>query len=453
MTIISKALGLLVLALAPLLVTASKTLSLEEDRRAVIPLLNMGMATGANLVLKFDNIHIIPEPTKFVGVFMLKGDQMDIGLVESDDCPVDWHFLKNRTDLVDFRNVTEGSSYTHTVADFEAGYWSAFLVNCDQWSSLDPSMMTGPALSIDLLHTAINPPNSLLSAGMLFSPRIYLFSFVAYSLLMAAYSRMLRNTDAQVYTLHKLMLASIGMIIIDKAFHGIQAYYLSTGYEAKGWAVAMYASTFIKSTVLMSIFALIASGWSFVRPILPEGERKMVLWVIPIQVLSNLARVMVDAMEIGSSNWDTWDLVFIFLDFVSFVIILTAIMRTHKHLQLSLETDGKAAATLRKVRMWGALYTGTIVYMYATRVVIQIVSAGLPYTHEWVSLAMSEVASVVFYSFIGWRFRPVAANPYMELEFGEDDEEPKDEEEAAGVTPARFELGDDDMEMEDRHRS
>lgn len=69
----------------------------------------------------------------------------------------------------------------------------------------------------------------------------------------------------------------------------------------------------------------------------------------------------------------------------------------------------------------------TLVYIYITRIVVQLFQASLPFQYvTWAGEAVNEVATFLFYIFIGYKFRPYPDNPYMQVP---DDEDSHEEEE------------------------
>ena len=55
----------------------------------------------------------------------------------------------------------------------------------------------------------------------------------------------------------------------------------------------------------------------------------------------------------------------------------------------------------------------------------------LPFNYEWLSVAITETATLFFFVLVGYKFRPVKTNPYLKL-----DQEDKDEDdEAIALTP------------------
>lgn len=61
-------------------------------------------------------------------------------------------------------------------------------------------------------------------------------------------------------------------------------------------------------------------------------------------------------------------------------------------------------------------------YIYFTRIVVYLLKSTTPYQYVWLSDCAGEMATLAFYCFTGFKFRPVSQNPYFHLEMDELDE-------------------------------
>lgn len=53
-------------------------------------------------------------------------------------------------------------------------------------------------------------------------------------------------------------------------------------------------------------------------------------------------------------------------------------------------------------KLWSSFYVITLVYIYVTRVLVQLLQASLPFQYvNWLGEAVSEAATLSFYIFIG----------------------------------------------------
>ena len=58
--------------------------------------------------------------------------------------------------------------------------------------------------------------------------------------------------------------------------------------------------------MLFVIIALIGTGWAFLKPFLTDKDKKIFLVVIPLQILDNIALIIIEETAPGSQEWDTW---------------------------------------------------------------------------------------------------------------------------------------------------
>ena len=112
------------------------------------------------------------------------------------------------------------------------------------------------------------------------------------------------------------------------------------------------------------------------------------------------------------------------MDIAGCGIILWTILQTRKNLVAGAAADGKEADVLHKYKMWTSFYVVTLIYVYVTRIIAQLLSTSLSYEYaHWCGEAINEAATFLFYVFIGYKFRPLTNNPYMQVPDDEDEEE------------------------------
>ena len=61
-----------------------------------------------------------------------------------------------------------------------------------------------------------------------------------------------------------------------------------------------------RGIMLFVIIALIGTGWAFLKPFLTDKDKKIFLVVIPLQILDNIALIIIEETAPGSQEWDTW---------------------------------------------------------------------------------------------------------------------------------------------------
>lgn len=80
------------------------------------------------------------------------------------------------------------------------------------------------------------------------------------------------------------------------------------------------------------------------------------------------------------------------------------------------QTDGKAARSLAKLQLFRQFYVMVVIYIYFTRIVVFLLRSTMPYHYMWLADAADLAATLAFYVFTGSKFRPIAGNPYLELD-------------------------------------
>jgi G protein-coupled receptor 107 len=70
-----------------------------------------------------------------------------------------------------------------------------------------------------------------------------------------------------------------------------------------------YIFAFVKGVMRFVVILLIGTGWSLLKPYLNDREKKIILMVLVLQVLDNVAMVVLEEMSNtspGSADWLTW---------------------------------------------------------------------------------------------------------------------------------------------------
>ncbi|KAD6795782.1 hypothetical protein E3N88_06678 [Mikania micrantha] len=197
-----------------------------------------------------------------------------------------------------------------------------------------------------------------------------------------------------------------------------------------GWDVLFYIFSFLKGITLFTLIVLIGTGWSFLKPYLQHKEKRVLMIVIPLQVIANVAQVVID--ETGPFGQDsyTWRQVFLLVDIICCCAVLFPIIWSIKNLRQAAMTDGKAAVNLMKLTLFRQYYVVVISYIYFTRVAVYVLETITSYRYVWTSVLAAEMATLAFYVFTGYSFRPKVHNPYFAID---------DEDEEAAVEMLKLE--------------
>lgn len=260
-----------------------------------------------------------------------------------------------------------------------------------------------------------------LSAGRTILPRIFfLFSLIYFSMT-ALWIHVLYKKRLTVYRIHFFMLAVVILKALNLLCEAEDKSYIKRTGSAHGWDVLFYIFSFLKGITLFSLIVLIGTGWSFLKPYLQDKEKKVLIIVIPLQVVANIAQVVIDENGPYGQDWRTWKQVFLLVDVVCCCAVLFPIVWSIKNLREAARTDGKAAVNLMKLTLFRQYYIVVICYIYFTRVVVYALENITSYRYLWTSVVVAELATLVFYAFTGLKFKPEAHNPYFVVD--DEDEE------------------------------
>ncbi|XP_049427785.1 protein GPR108-like isoform X2 [Epinephelus fuscoguttatus] len=145
-----------------------------------------------------------------------------------------------------------------------------------------------------------------------------------------------------VFKIHWLMAALAFTKSTSLVFHSINYHFINTeGHPIEGWAVMYYITHLLKGALLFITLALIGTGWAFVKYILSDKEKKIFMIVIPLQVLANVAYIIIESTEEGSSEYYLWKEILFLVDLICCGAILFPVVWSIRHLQEASSTDGK----------------------------------------------------------------------------------------------------------------
>lgn len=226
-----------------------------------------------------------------------------------------------------------------------------------------------------------------------------------------------------------LMMKALNLICAAEDKH-----YVKVTGTPHGWDVLFYIFQFIRVVLLFTVIVLVGTGWSFLKPFLQEKEKKVLMIVIPLQVLANVASVVIGETGPFIKDWVTWNQVFLLVDIVCCCAIIFPIVWSIRSLRETSKTDGKAARNLAKLTLFRQFYIVVIGYLYFTRIVVFALRTIAAYRYQWVSNAAEEIASLAFYLVMFYMFQPAEKNEYFVLD--------EEEEEAAmaALREEEFEL-------------
>ncbi|NXH46134.1 GP107 protein, partial [Dicaeum eximium] len=297
----------------------------------------------------------------------------------------------------------------------------------------------GPAndqllFSLDVNITEKNP-ESYLSAGEIPLPKLYISMAFFFFLSGTFWIHILRKRRNDVFKIHWLMAALPFTKSLSLVFHAIDYHYISSqGFPIEGWAVVYYITHLLKGALLFITIALIGTGWAFIKHILSDKDKKIFMIVIPLQVLANVAYIIIESTEEGTTEYGLWKEILFLVDLLCCGAILFPVVWSIRHLQEASATDGKgnyflmdfcvlliAAINLAKLKLFRHYYVMIVCYIYFTRIIAILIKIAVPFQWKWLYQLLDEMATLVFFVLTGYKFRPASDNPYLQL--SQDDED------------------------------
>lgn len=267
-------------------------------------------------------------------------------------------------------------------------------------------------------------PHGYLSAAEIPLPRLYLYMAGVFFIAALVWVYNLMKHSYSVFKIHWLMAALAFTKSMSLVFHSINYYFINTeGHPIEGWAIMYYITHLLKGALLFITLALIGTGWAFVKYILSDKEKKIFMIVIPLQVLANVAYIIIESTEEGSSEYYVWKEILFLVDLICCGAILFPVVWSIRHLQEASSTDGKAAMNLEKLKLFRHYYVMIVCYIYFTRIIAILLKFTMPFQWQWCYEFLVEVSTLIFFVLTGYKFRPASNNPYLQLPQDEDDVE------------------------------
>lgn len=88
-----------------------------------------------------------------------------------------------------------------------------------------------------------------------------------------------------VFKIHYLMAVLVYLKSMSLLFHGINYHFIQTkGEHVAAWAILYYITHLLKGAVLFITIVLIGTGWTFIKHILADKDKKLFMIAIPLQV-------------------------------------------------------------------------------------------------------------------------------------------------------------------------
>jgi len=329
-------------------------------------------------------------------------------LIEQGECIHDK--LNSQDVLIDLsdRKDWKRISLVHVIDSPAVGMYSLLFFRC---------VPSGPHLvNFQLEAEFYNPGPNYLSAGDTQLPTLYLVFFWLFAIALVVWCWALMRdpaTGGVVHRIHYMMLILLSLKCLTLLFESIRYHYISMYGVSELWSIVYYFFACLKGVMLFTVILLIGSGWSLMKSYLNDKEKKTILFVLMLQVLDNIAMVMIEESAPGSQGWLTWRDLLHLIDIVCCCAILMPIVWSIRHLRQAAEVDGKAHNSLMKLQLFRQFYVMVVMYIYFTRIVVYLITATIPFYLMWLGPLAEETAALMFYVITGYKFRPAVDNPYI----------------------------------------
>lgn len=178
---------------------------------------------------------------------------------------------------------------------------------------------------------------------------------------------------------------------------------------------------------MFTTIVLIGTGWTIIKHFLTDRDKKVFMIVIPLQILANVAEIILAESEEGDIEHRTWADILILVDLICCGAILFPVVGSIKHFQEASTTDGKAAINLRKLKLFRQFYIMVVGYIYFTRIIVYLLRVTVPFQLAWMDEMFREMATFAFFASTGYKFRPASAHPYFTVDSNDEDEDGMDE--------------------------
>ncbi|XP_074835756.1 protein GPR108 isoform X3 [Carettochelys insculpta] len=267
-------------------------------------------------------------------------------------------------------------------------------------------------------------PDGYLSAAEIPLIKLYLVMSACFLVAATVWVYFLCQHKYSVFKIHWLMAALAYTKALSLLFHSINYYFINTeGHPIESLAVMYFITHLLKGALLFITIALIGTGWAFIKYILSDKEKKLFVIVIPLQVLANVAYIIIESSEEGSSDYASWKQILFLVDLLCCGAILFPVVWSIRHLQEASSTDGKAATNLAKLKLFRHYYVMVVCYIYFSRVIAILLKFTVPFQWQWLYELLVEVSTLVFFILTGYKFRPASNNPYLQLPQEDEEEE------------------------------
>lgn len=167
-----------------------------------------------------------------------------------------------------------------------------------------------------------------------------------------------------------------------------------------------YGLQAVKGFFLFTTILLLGSGWSLLKPFLSQRDRKLLLLLLPLQLIINVAIAVIDSTSEGSVYWSWWRDTLRIADVCCCIAVLMPVITSIYSLRAT--SDRIEQRRLGRMRQFRTFYLVVVCYMFITRVALDYVASAAPYHLTWAPAVIGELGALFLYVMTGYMFRPAA---------------------------------------------
>lgn len=381
-----------------------QNLIIQNDYRNIFEIESFGFLVGGKLnitIYDFTINHLIhKENISYKVGFMLRpsknqiDDMKDFDQSSQKSCIFDDIHLNDI--ILDLSNPSDWkkTSRSFIISSHAAGLYSFIFARCKPQN---------PQITINFKINAIfvNPGPNYLSAGDAPLPKMYMFFFIIYSIVLIIWYRIIFKQPIERRNfLHFLMAGVLSLKCFTLLFESIRYHYISINGSSEGWSIIYYIFSSLKGVMLFLVIVLIGSGWTLVKPFLASREKNIILAVLCLQILNNIAIIILEETSPGSIGWFNWNDILHLVDILCCIAVLYPIFWSIHHFRQAAEVDGKARDNLVKLQLFRQFYVLVLCYIYFTRVIVYLLIATVIYIYLYIYIFNFLIFYIKFY-FIG----------------------------------------------------
>ena len=183
---------------------------------------------------------------------------------------------------------------------------------------------------------------SYLTAGEMKLPGIYLYFSISYALCLFLWANNIRNirlgrdpiwvprgggaSRPTVLAIHHLMTLLLGLKTATVFFEALRYSSIRIHGHAEFLSAVYYIMSFVKGIFMFTVILLIGSGWSLIKPVLGDKEKKIIWVVLVLQVIDNIAVAVLAQEAEGEKLYDDWSALLHLVDILCCCAILIPIV-------------------------------------------------------------------------------------------------------------------------------